>query len=123
MHSGWGSGQSAHIELPSPSAAVDDPAQQDNTQMKILVAIQSLRDRLGKMETQRPASGSAPEHQEPSVAFQEELPSYQGEKLNPPDVLSLYAHSSLFESDRLSRDVAEEEGLNSSLCGGGVRSR
>ncbi len=95
---GRGSGNSAprrrHILAPTTG----DQGQQTDTQLRILAAIQNVSDRLGRIEVQRPNTGTVPE---PGASSHNELASYQ-EMFDQPGVFSLYAHDSLFGSDRLS---------------------
>ncbi|KAL7376907.1 hypothetical protein ABVT39_018140 [Epinephelus coioides] len=106
------SGKSAHKRQLSP----EKRGQQEDTQIQILAAIQSLSNQLTRIEAQRPVAGSSSGIQEPSMASQHDLPPYQSERQGSPDVLSLYAHSSFGGSAGLSGN-AEEEKLNSSLGG------
>ena len=71
-------------------------AADDDTQLKILAAIQSLSDRLSKVEDQRSVSDTAEsrdQREELPLSSHRGLPSDQRERLDQknPDVLSLYA--------------------------------
>ena len=89
-----------------------------DTQVKILAAIQSLSDRLTVIEAQRPVDVAASSSQGLSVASLGDLQPYQEERRGSPDVLSLYAHSSLEDgSVSLTRGPLDDERLDSSLVG------
>ncbi len=73
-YQGWGPGQSVRGRRPSP----EHLDQSGDTQMKILAAIQSLSDRLTRIEAQRPVTVAASVSQEPSVASQGDLQLISG---------------------------------------------
>lgn len=68
------------------------------------------------MKSRLSVSGKVTELHDQSVSSYDGLPSHQEEKLVLLDVLSLYAHDSQSESDRLSVDNVKEARLDSSQC-------
>ena len=105
---------SGKTQAPKPS---QNPASQhDDTQLQILAAIRGLSERLGRVEAQYPATTArASRHGQSSP---DRLPSYQEENVVHPDILSLYAQSSLFESDGQPEGAAGLKQPESTQCEG-----
>lgn len=95
----------------------EQQGQPEDAQLKILAAIQGLSERLDRIEAQRPRVAPATDPQGLTAASQGELPSYQEERMDSVDVLSLYAHSSFAGSAGRSEATPEDEKLDSSLGG------
>ena len=91
----------------APKSSQNPAGQQDDTQLQILAAIRGLSERLGRVEAQYPATtAKASGHGHSKESSPDRLPSCQEENVVHPDILSLYAQNSLFESDEQSEGAA-----------------